>query len=379
MAVTRTDWMLDDRLMRFVFAGAATVIGLGAIYARGAGAIEWSLIPVALATFWVWAFFRSFPSWLMYFFGLVTPLVVNIVESDEEVLMFLVILTVAILASMEHHRTTVRATVTLTMTATFVLGITGAITSFAWPNWLFGIAFAWGFGAVVHRYSTTIAELEHARALVADQAAAHERRRIARDVHDLVGHSLSVVMLHVTGARHLVRKDPDEAERALEQAEAAGRESLAEIRRTVGMLRDDTDSEVAAVPSPDLTDVAGLVDEYLVGGVDVSYDVDGELHRVEGATALAGYRIVQEALTNVSRHTVDAKVIVSISVEDGSCELAVRNSGGTTLDLRPGSGFGLASMRERAKSVGGLLVAGPTPDGWTVEATLPVRSAEPAL
>lgn len=370
--------MLDEGFMRLVFAAGATIIAFGTMFSRGGGAVEWSLIPVMLVAFWAWALIESFPGFLMYIFGLVTPFVLNLVESDEEIAMFLVVLTTAILSSMEVNRAAVTAVVGLTMITAFVFGVTGAINSFAWPNWLFGIAFSWGFGSVVHRYRTTINELEHARSLVADQAAVHERRRIARDVHDLVGHSLSVVMLHVTGARHLVHKDPDEAERALEQAEAAGRESLAEIRRTVGMLRDDGDGEVAAVPSPDLTDVAELVDEYLVGGVDVSYDVDGDLGDVEGAAALAGYRIIQEALTNVSRHTIDAKVIVSLGVEATSYELAVRNSGGTTLDLRQGSGFGLASMRERAKSVGGLLVAGPTPDGWTVEATLPIHSTQPA-
>ena len=109
---------------------------------------------------------------------------------------------------------------------------------------------------------------------------------------------------------------------------------------------------------------------------DRSYDADGDLSVVEGAVGLAGYRIVQEALSNVSRHTVDAKVIVTVSVEETSYDLAVRNSGGTAIDLKQGAGFGLTSMRERAKSVGGLLVAGPTPGGWTVEATLPINSAE---
>lgn len=369
------DWVFDDRRMRVVFAVVATLIGLGAITTRSTPALDLSLVPAAVVVFWLWAGSERFPRALLYFFGLTVPLVLNIVEADDEVSMFLVVLTTAIVASFESNRRLVIAIVASTLIAMLVLSWTGVLDSFSWQNWTFGILFSWGFGTVVARYAETIEELQHARSIVADQAAVHERRRIARDVHDLVGHSLSVVMLHVTGARHLVRKNPEEAERALEQAEAAGRDSLAEIRRTVGLLRDDSDSAAGALPSPDLTDLAALVDEFKLAGLDVSLDTDGDVGRVEGAAALAGYRIVQEALTNASRHTVGARVTVAVKVGESVYDVLVRNEGGVASDAQAGSGFGLISMRERAKSIGGSLIAGPTPSGWTVEATLPVEPA----
>lgn len=137
--------------------------------------------------------------------------------------------------------------------------------------------------------------------MVADQAAIQERRRIARDVHDLVGHSLTVVMLHVAGARHVLQDDPEEAERALGQAEEAARTSLMEIRRTVGLLRDEHDAAPDILPSTGLADLPNLVDEFLLTGLDVSLDLRGPTAFVDGAIGLAAYRIVQEALTNVSR------------------------------------------------------------------------------
>ena len=123
----------------------------------------------------------------------------------------------------------------------------------------------------------TVGELEQTRALVADQATINERRRIARDVHDLVGHSLTVVLLHVSGARHLVHTDPNEAERALVQAEASGRESLAEIRRTVGLLRDDNDGAAEILPASGLFDIPNLVEDFVSAGVDVTQDLRGQL------------------------------------------------------------------------------------------------------
>ena len=245
---------------------------------------------------------------------------------------------------------------------------------FGWPNWTFGLLFAWGAGAIIWRLEMAMAELDRTRTLVADQAAVHERRRIARDVHDLVGHSLSVVMLHVTGARHLIRRDPDEAERALEQAEDAARHSLAEIRRTVGLLRDERDPAQPPLPSPGLADLPDLVDDFGLAGLDVTLALDGPIDQIDPTIGVAGYRIAQEALTNVSHHTIGARVLMSISVVGDVCELTITNQGGAVTEGRGGSGFGLVSMRERARSVGGSLIAGPTPTGWTVEASLPTSA-----
>ena len=118
-----------------------------------------------------------------------------------------------------------------------------------------------------------------------------------------------------------------------------------------------------ALPSPDLSDIPLLVDEFLIAGLEVELRLTGNLDVVEGASALAGYRIVQEALTNASRHNIGAEVLVSFDVAESEYEVTVQNRGGTPTDIQRGSGFGLVSMLERAKSVGGSVIAGPTPNG----------------
>ena len=176
-------------------------------------------------------------------------------------------------------------------------------------------------------------------------------------------------MLHITGARHVLHTDPEEAERALVQAEVAGRQSLAEIRRTVSLLQEGNDESVEILPASDLLDIPNLVAEFAEAGVNVSADVRGNLNLVDPAVALAGYRIVQEALTNVSRHASGRKATVSVVVDADTCELSVISSGGVSSGISSGPGIGLTSMRERARSVGGSLIAGPDGDQWRVEAT----------
>ena len=376
MAQSQLEWMSDERRTRIALAMIASAIAVGALLTREDQVVTWSLLAPTVAVFWLTALYDRVPRWFAITLAISIPIVLNIIDIQDEVSMFLLVLAIAVMGSTEQNRELVKIVTVITMAVLVTLFLSGPLRDMGMLNWLFGVAFTWVFGEIVFRYSKTIDELEVTRALIADQAALQERRRIARDVHDLVGHSLSVVMLHLTGARHLVHKDPFEAERALEQAEAAGRESLAEIRRTVGLLRDDSDSQNVALPSPDLSDIALLVDEFLLAGLEIELRITGNLDVVEGASALAGYRIVQEALTNASRHNIGAEVLVSVDVAEAEYEVTVQNRGGTPTDVQRGSGFGLVSMLERAKSVGGSVIAGPTPSGWNVNATLPVIPIE---
>ncbi|MEL6982039.1 MAG: histidine kinase, partial [Actinomycetota bacterium] len=187
-------------------------------------------------------------------------------------------------------------------------------------------------------------------------------------------HSLSVVMLHVAGARRLLRSDPDEAELALLQAEEAGRSSMADVRRTVGLLRTESDSETSA-PAPDLADIATVVEQYQAAGMSVGLATIGSIESVDGPVAVACHRIAQEALANISKHTRDATVEVVVDVDDRRCQVSVQNRGGSSLPPNDspfeGTGHGLVGMRERALSVGGSLLAGPIDDGWLVEVVVP--------
>lgn len=365
--------VLEERALRIAGAALVTLAAIGAFATREDDIVSWIFLGPTVALFWVWALANG-PSRLVHLFGLWVPLILNLIESDDEIAMFITVVTATALSGLDANRTYVRVSLLLLIFLTGTFGVTEAISNFGWPNWLFGFIFAWGAGELLWRLREAVGELHHTRSLVADQATLNERRRIARDVHDLVGHSLTVVMLHVTGARHLVHKDPEEAEKALIQAEEAGRQSLAEIRRTVGLLRDENDDAIEILPATDLFDVPTLVDDFLLAGVDVDADLRGRIELVDPAVGLAGYRIIQEALTNVSRHAVGGSASVAVVVDDERCEIAVLNTGGMSSDITSGPGMGLTSMRERARSVGGSLIAGPDGDGWRVEASLPVNA-----
>lgn len=376
MQITLPRWATQPQERRVVFAVLITVFGLLTYTLPGDEAAGWSMFGTTALMFWLWAMSDQFSGFFPWFTGLGTPLAYNIAWADTQLSMMIAVVTVASMGAYAQARGLARNTV---LTYAFVIATLRVVDAiggdFSWPLWVVALAAAWVIGDFLWRYENTVDELEQTKSLVVDQAMLNERRRIARDVHDLVGHSLSVVLLHVTGARHLVHTDPHEAERALEQAEVASRQSLAEIRRTVSLLRDDADAGAPVVPSAELMDAKQLVDDFLLAGLDVHLHQEGPLHTVDPAVSLAGYRIVQEALTNVSRHTVGAEVHVTIEVDEHDCEIVVTNRGGNPTDLGQGSGLGLVSMRERAKSVGGSLLAGPTPDGWTVEASLPVTSS----
>jgi signal transduction histidine kinase len=241
--------------------------------------------------------------------------------------------------------------------------------SWGWPFWMIGIGFGWVFGLQTRRFRLLVAELEAARERLTEQAVFTERRRIASELHDLVGHSLTVVLLFLTGARHRVKENPASAEDALREAEEIGRQSLAEIRSNVAALRA-RDGHAALSPTPRVCDVSALIDQARSAGSDVRLDLQGPVDEVETVTGLAVYRVVQESLANASKHAPGAAVRVQVAVDDRAVGVEVVNDGGRPPPAGVG-GMGLVGMRERVEALGGRLTAGPQPGGWRVEATMP--------
>ena len=243
---------------------------------------------------------------------------------------------------------------------------------------MMGFAFGWGFGELGYRFRLARDELASARAVIADQAALDERQRIARDVHDVLGHSLTIVMLQLTAARHLLRRDPDEADAALADAERVGRDSLNQVRRTVGMLRVGT--EIASVRRtteaarrPRSRTSTSCLPTTARPASPFAPRSAGRSRSLDASRSVAGYRIVQEAMANVSKHSPSADTVVTINVDEahGACRILVDNHGGGHHAHGSSGGFGLVGMQERARSVGGTVHAGPVGDGWRVSAELP--------
>ncbi len=217
-------------------------------------------------------------------------------------------------------------------------------------------------------------------------AAQDERTRIAREMHDVVAHSLSVVVVQADGAAYAAEHgggfDREQAVRALETIGATAREALAETRHLVGVLRT-TDDEGSAphpveyAPTEGLGDLPDLVDRVAATGIDVDLDLAPGTAAVPRDAGLAAYRIVQESLTNVIKHAGPAaRVAVRVTTGDVlGVEVCDDGRGAAATD--DGDGHGIIGMRERATSVGGSLTAGPVPGGgFAVRATLPLRHEE---
>jgi len=238
-----------------------------------------------------------------------------------------------------------------------------------WAPWAAGVMVGVLAAALIRHQFVLMERLRAAQAGLAERSRAEERNRIARELHDVIAHSLTVSLLHVTSARLAVEHDPAHAARALAEAERLGRESLAEVRATMGLLRSEKHEGIAA-PVPGAGQVPRLVDQVRDAGADVTLVVDGDPARLPAVIGSTVYRIVQEALTNASKHAPGSPVLVKITIQNG-VEVCVDSAG------VPGrsSGLGLASMRERARAVGGTCSAGPGGRGWLVHARLPIAAA----
>jgi signal transduction histidine kinase len=224
------------------------------------------------------------------------------------------------------------------------------------------------------------AALEREREAAVAQAAAEERLRIARDVHDLVGHGLSGIAVQSSTARlALDAGQLEQARDALAAVEAGSRDALAEMRQLLGLLRGDDTSGYG--PAPGLRDLPGLVDRLRAQGTSVSLSTNG-LGDLPEAASLAGYRIAQEALTNAIKHAPGSRVTVDINASGGALIVVVDDDAGRAASPRspqPAGGHGLVGMRERVAAFGGEVSAGPAGDhpGWRVRAVIPYRREGP--
>ncbi len=249
-----------------------------------------------------------------------------------------------------------------------------------WITWVAGLGLIWITCYALARQQQLLVELRAAQASLAAQAAAEERRRIAHEIHDVIAHALAVTLLHITGARHVLARDPEQAAAALATAEQLGRQSLADIRRTVGLLATGP-ADGRAPPLPDAAAIPDLVASYRAAGLPVRFTVTGEPSRVPPAAALALYRIVQEALANVAKHAPGADTSVDLALDEAWAALAVANgarrAGAVPLTIVDGGGQGIAGMRERAALLGGTLCAGPEGDGWAVTGRIPLTGVAP--
>lgn len=244
------------------------------------------------------------------------------------------------------------------------------------------VLLGWVVGAMLLWQMRALAAEREAREQAWQQATLAERQRIAREIHDLVAHSLSVTLLHLTGARHALRDLADseavaEVDAALGDAEQVGRQAMADIRRTVGTLADGP-SEARALPGAE--GIGALVQQMRDAGLTVDYAESGDPGSLPPVAGLGFYRIAQESLTNVAKHAATSTAHVRLTIDARGARLRVRNAmvGADPLLGRAltGTGAGLAGMKERAAQLGARLRSGPVDGDWVVELQLSARRLE---
>jgi signal transduction histidine kinase len=240
--------------------------------------------------------------------------------------------------------------------------------------WLAG-RYAGGRQRRADQMTSYAARLEREQDRLAQEALASERARIARELHDIIAHSVSVMGVQAGAARLSMDTDPDRARQVLLSIEETAREAVGELRRLLGVLRPDNRPPELA-PQPGLADLPGLLAQSQEAGVAVTLTIEGEPASLPAGVDLAAYRIVQEALTNVRKHAAPCAASVRIAYVDSRITLEVRDTG--TQARRPDTGknggHGLVGMRERAVVYGGTLEAGSdTAGGFRVSAVLPAR------
>jgi signal transduction histidine kinase len=241
-------------------------------------------------------------------------------------------------------------------------------------SWLLG-KFVGSRRAYTAQLEAKNVELEQARLELAERAVAEERLRIARELHDVVAHTMSVVALHAGTGRMVADDDPSAAREALATIETTTRSALLEMRRMLGVLRgSETAEQAVEAPAPGLADLDALIADVAQTGVIVDLRVAGDRPNVPAGVDLAAYRIVQEALTNVIRHARGARAAVTVRYDRGGVTVDIEDDG---RNRRPepsmSTGHGLLGMRERVALYDGELDAGFRPDGgYRVSARLPI-------
>jgi signal transduction histidine kinase len=366
-------WFEADALRRLVPIVALTV-ALVAVVTQPSSPADLLLAGVPVAAFYVWAYVPNTPL-LALSVAVIVPVVVAQRSGQLEPLMFEASVLAFVVGRWSPSLKSAVPLGLLAAASPVLVALMQDPSEVAVAIWIMGIAFPWAMSRAFVRQEQLADQLEDTRRELAQQALVAERRQIARDVHDFVGHGLAAVMLQVTSARHVLRRDPGAAEDALRSAEDVGRRSMRELRRTVALLRSDDETGVEP-PLPSVAEIPALVDQARAGGLAVELQTRGDLSSIPPGVGVAVYRITQEALANAARHAPRAQTSLGLELTNGRVAIVAETTGpivtSSSSSERERPRYGLIGMQERATALGGEFAAGPTTNGWRVSCQLPV-------
>jgi signal transduction histidine kinase len=364
-------WFEADALRRLVPI-VALVVALVAVITQPSSGVGFLLAAVPVVAFAVWAFLPRTPL-LALSIAVIVPVVLAQRTGELEPLMFEASLLAFVVGRWSPSLEAAVPLGILAVATPVLVALLQEPSEVAVAIWIMGIAFPWAISRAFVRQERLADQLEDTQRQLAEQALVAERREIARDVHDFVGHGLAAVMLQITSARHVLRRDPAAAEEALRSAEEVGRRSMQELRRTVALLRSDDETGVEP-PLPSVAEIPSLVDHARAAGLAVELHMRGDLSSIPPSVGVAAYRITQEALANAARHAPRARTAVGLELTNGRVVIVAETEGPVEASSaeRQRPRYGLVGMQERATALGGEFTAGPTPSGWRVSCHLPV-------
>jgi signal transduction histidine kinase len=383
----------DSRLQRVGDFALAGVLLVGALIdlLRGGAGNGWSgwrplelAVAVGVSVPLLWR--RSHPAatlWIVLVSGAVGAALVAPRQAGFEPFVALVVAYYSLGANAGRRTSTLNVTGTLLVSA-----VGGVITVAAGDEkmgntlpilvWTFA---AWLVGRIIRSWRSRAAELEQLNQLLEEQrevqaqaAVAVERGRIARELHDVIAHNISMIVVQAGAAARVLQGGQPEVTTALAAIEATGRQTVDEMRGLLGVLRRDDDG-LALAPQPGLADLEALVAQVRDAGLAVELAIEGPPVALPAGIDLSAYRIVQEALTNSLKHANGARARVSVRYDSAAVEIEIEDDGEAAANGN-GGGHGLVGMRERVALWGGALTAGQSEAGWTVRARLPIGGAQ---
>lgn len=357
------------------FVGGSLIAAIVALIAEGPGDfIGFALLCVCVIVICTWSI-KGKPNLYWTVFTIVAALMILgwTVEEPEPALFQAILITAAVGWRID------RLFISLGLLAVLLLlplvaSLGPNQAEWGWWNWSVGSAFTWSLGRVIRLLEQTLTELTEARSQLIDSAAREERLRISRDVHDLVGHSLTAMLLNIRAAQRALDSDQQVARQALTDAERVGTTGIADIRSALIEIRDERGIDSSRTEQRSSLPDGEAVMQLLQSQTHISVSSSGDVVSLKGPVAVAVYRLLQECITNCSKYALPESASINLLVEPNDITLNSQNNLRTrnkTAAAISEKTLGLISMRERVNSLGGTFKAGIEGDSWQVHCWIP--------